>query len=501
MNPDLFGDPSQQMQGGYYAAIWAAFMREQRIDAQLVGEMMKISSTMMGYAADVMSEYDNVFKPEVAQLVADANDYASAARIQKNMGEAESGVAQAFDAQRQNTLADLESFGIDPSSGRYAALDAASRTQEAAAQAGAGNIAEQQTEAIGRGLRSEAIQATANSPGLAASLGGVAASALKFPPSRPYPPPRQPYQRPQFPQAQNKQNPGGGGSSKPPPSEKPVGDNPPYRPNGSDKVGTFKDERGPMDTSTNPKGTDVGGDKAKPEGVPTPPERPSDIPVEDPFANTSDYKPGDYEQQIGVNRDQPDQPPGFLNEDDQLPDNSTIDTGLQDEFQNTQDEFQQFQDEQDMSGNYDPYSGGDNSGAQVDDSQDYQPTGGGQDWGGDQNYSNDYSDMGGNSSGSYDNSANYDDSGYARGGLVPRSASPSRGRKVDDVPARVNQTGENIRVNADEFIIPRDVVKWKGHQYFQNLIDQSRRARQAGSAKPTMKPALRQTRAIPQTAR
>jgi hypothetical protein len=75
-------------------------------------------------------------------------------------------------------------------------------------------------------------------------------------------------------------------------------------------------------------------------------------------------------------------------------------------------------------------------------------------------------------------------SGYAQGGAVPddqttggqvpQSASPSQGMQTDDVPAQLN---------AEEFVVPRDVARWKGEEFFQKLIDQSRKARVMGSAK------------------
>lgn len=70
------------------------------------------------------------------------------------------------------------------------------------------------------------------------------------------------------------------------------------------------------------------------------------------------------------------------------------------------------------------------------------------------------------------------------GGDVPRSASPSRGRVTDDIPARLN---------AGEFVIPRDVTAHKGSEYFHRLIANSRKVRtgMAGApARPKMKPRL-----------
>lgn len=76
---------------------------------------------------------------------------------------------------------------------------------------------------------------------------------------------------------------------------------------------------------------------------------------------------------------------------------------------------------------------------------------------------------------------------------MPRSKSPSGGRVTDDVKAKVNQTGEPVRLNANEFIIPRDVVRWKGHKFFQDLIKQSKKQmadHQHTPARAQMKPAI-----------
>jgi hypothetical protein len=60
------------------------------------------------------------------------------------------------------------------------------------------------------------------------------------------------------------------------------------------------------------------------------------------------------------------------------------------------------------------------------------------------------------------------------GGGIPFSASPSQGAQTDDIKANVN---------AGEFIIPRDVAMWKGQEFFQKLIAQSRKARVTAPAK------------------
>jgi hypothetical protein len=61
------------------------------------------------------------------------------------------------------------------------------------------------------------------------------------------------------------------------------------------------------------------------------------------------------------------------------------------------------------------------------------------------------------------------------GGQVPMAASPSGGAQVDDV---------NARLTPGEFVLPVDVVKWKGEEFFQKMIDSARKKREGASAKP-----------------
>jgi hypothetical protein len=60
--------------------------------------------------------------------------------------------------------------------------------------------------------------------------------------------------------------------------------------------------------------------------------------------------------------------------------------------------------------------------------------------------------------------------GATPGGSVPIHASPSFGVVTDDVPAMLT---------AHEFVIPKDVATWKGHEFYAKHIDQARKAQQA----------------------
>jgi hypothetical protein len=75
--------------------------------------------------------------------------------------------------------------------------------------------------------------------------------------------------------------------------------------------------------------------------------------------------------------------------------------------------------------------------------------------------------------------------GATTGGFVPKNASPSQGRQTDDIPARVN---------AEEFVMPRDVTKYYGHKTFQDMINKARKAiamNGGSSANPPARPQLK----------
>lgn len=60
------------------------------------------------------------------------------------------------------------------------------------------------------------------------------------------------------------------------------------------------------------------------------------------------------------------------------------------------------------------------------------------------------------------------------GGAIPPEASPSRGAVTDDVPATV-EGALPARLNAGEFVFPKDVMAWRGEQWAQKQIMAARK--------------------------
>lgn len=74
--------------------------------------------------------------------------------------------------------------------------------------------------------------------------------------------------------------------------------------------------------------------------------------------------------------------------------------------------------------------------------------------------------------------------GLADGGAIPMEASPSMGANTDDIPARLN---------AGEFIMPREAVSWFGEKSMHDMIIKAQKERaqteQQSGAVPDMMPA------------
>lgn len=158
---------------------WAqgVFAQTSAITNQAVGNFFQTSQKMNGLSDNLTGQYNNLFAPENAQLVADANSYASPARMAVDMGQAGATQAQAGDQALHNSEEALKSYGIDPSSGRYAALDKAAAVQNSANVAGAMNTQRNTDIATGQRLRSEAVQVGAQLPSAIANVNNTALAA------------------------------------------------------------------------------------------------------------------------------------------------------------------------------------------------------------------------------------------------------------------------------------------------------------------------------------
>jgi len=158
---------------------WAKeqYASDKNITDRVVNQFLRTQDINMATAAADRARYEQRYQPLEDMLIQEAADYASPERQRLEEGRAQAAVAQQFEQARDASLRRLESFGVDPTSTRAAALDIGLRAQQAAAQAAAGNQARLATEATGRVLRSEAINVGRGYPGQIAGQYGTAIQA------------------------------------------------------------------------------------------------------------------------------------------------------------------------------------------------------------------------------------------------------------------------------------------------------------------------------------
>ena len=123
----------------------------------LISDMRERSAMQDQWAQEDRERYQSTFKPLEDQIIQEAKDYDTPERRAQAAQTDMASTATQFDAAREAAQRNLEGYGIDPSSTRYAALDVGSRTQQAAAMAGAGNTAIKRVEDTGRALKADAV--------------------------------------------------------------------------------------------------------------------------------------------------------------------------------------------------------------------------------------------------------------------------------------------------------------------------------------------------------
>jgi hypothetical protein len=133
------------------------FNTDKSVTYPIVGQQSNTAANQTQFGEGVQNNYTQNGQTALNDYTSAAENYASPTQISANMGTAEATAAQAGDAAIANNNAQLQSYGINPASGRLAGTNAALQMQKAAAVAGAGNTARQATINTGLGLQSDAV--------------------------------------------------------------------------------------------------------------------------------------------------------------------------------------------------------------------------------------------------------------------------------------------------------------------------------------------------------
>lgn len=138
----------------------------------VLSSQQKVQDETLKNAQEDRQRYEDKYQPLEDNLIQEFQQYDSPERRAQERGRAIADTNSAFDAQRRQALSRLESYGVDPSQTRSAALDLGMRTQQAAAAAAAATNSDRSVQNTGRALRAEAINIGKGLPSqVAASYG------------------------------------------------------------------------------------------------------------------------------------------------------------------------------------------------------------------------------------------------------------------------------------------------------------------------------------------
>jgi hypothetical protein len=128
--------------------------------------------------ADEYAAYErDTFRPLEKQIVADAQNYDTEAKRNQLAGRAVGDISQAFGVVRQQAGREAASRGLNPNSGRFAALNNQLSIQEALARAGASTQARNQAEDLGYARKLDAAGLGRNLAPNASTAYGVSLNA------------------------------------------------------------------------------------------------------------------------------------------------------------------------------------------------------------------------------------------------------------------------------------------------------------------------------------
>lgn len=158
---------------------WAKdqFAKNQATSDKIVGQALDTSKQFADASTGDRSFWDTSYKPAMAQQLDYAKGYTTPERMAANRGQAIAGVNSAFDTNRDAAERTLGGYNINPSSGRFAGLDAGLAAKRAAAAAGVGTKSDRDTEMMGQQLLDNAIKQGSILPGQSANEAGVSIAA------------------------------------------------------------------------------------------------------------------------------------------------------------------------------------------------------------------------------------------------------------------------------------------------------------------------------------
>lgn len=142
---------------------------------ELANRQLQMSEEQAARSQEYADYERNTFRPMEQRMVKEAQDYNTESKRQQIADQAAADTRASFATAKTDTLNNLKRYGINPNSGRFAAINAQLGITEAAATAGNMTRARNQAETVGHAMKYDAVGLGRN---LATNSATAAATSL-----------------------------------------------------------------------------------------------------------------------------------------------------------------------------------------------------------------------------------------------------------------------------------------------------------------------------------
>jgi hypothetical protein len=165
------------MENTYMPEQQAAENQANAIDAQEAGVYEQTAAQQNAQSAAYYNQYENTYAPLMNNMVSQAANYDSDGNFQQQAQLAIGDVNNTMNAQNQAQAMQMQSVGVDPTSGAYQSMWNANGINQAAQQAAAGTRARTAAQQLGWNMEDQAAAMGQSLPGDSAQASSVANQA------------------------------------------------------------------------------------------------------------------------------------------------------------------------------------------------------------------------------------------------------------------------------------------------------------------------------------
>lgn len=183
------GDDMLKFIQGTYADNQVRLDRQEKLNDSVVGQQMRLADSAEARSNDQYEFYQRTGRPMIEKSIKDATEFDSESNLADARGKATALATQQFDNAQGQQNRQLKAIGVNPNSGKFAALNNQMMAQRALGTAGMANAADegrrmgaiglrQQAGNLANGMQAQSMQWGGQAGAMGSSASGIGATNL-----------------------------------------------------------------------------------------------------------------------------------------------------------------------------------------------------------------------------------------------------------------------------------------------------------------------------------